>query len=211
MSRSLGTENTTQVQAETVRPLIFAELAFAGGTVRAHTGIGTITWDGNTWSGVGDFAGVSDIEEGVDVAARGLTISLNGIPSDLLPEALAANYRGRSAKVFLGFADDAGALVGTPYQVFGGRMDVLGLEDAGSTCSLSVQCENRLVDFRRSRVSRYTHEEQQARHPNDDGLRYIARIADQTIHWGPANPTTAAPSASSAQTTRAAILAHRLG
>ena len=190
MARDLGTTNTAQVQAAAVRPIVFAFLDFAGGAVRAHTGTGNITWGGYIWGGVGDFADISDIEEGVDVAARGLTLSLRGIPSSLLPEALAANYRGRTARVYLGFLDSSGALLADPYQVFGGRMDVLSLEDAGDSCSLSVQCENRLIDFRRSRVSRYTHEEQLARYPGDNGLRYIARIADQTIHWGPSNSRT---------------------
>jgi hypothetical protein len=68
-------------------------------------------------------------------------------------------------------------------------MDVLSLEDGGDNCSLSVQCENRLVDMRRSRVSRYTHDDQIAKYA-DLGLIYIARIADQTIHWGLPNTRT---------------------
>ncbi len=206
MARDLGTTNTAQVQSETVRPILFAYLDFVGGAIRAHTGIGNITWGGNTWSGVGSFADISDIEEGVDVAARGLTLSLCGIPSSLLPEALAANCRGRTVQLFLGFTDEAGTLAADPFQVFGGRMDLLSMDDGGDTCSISVQCENRLVDFRRSRVSRYTHEEQIAIHPGDLGLEFIARIADKTINWGPTNSNTAAQSASSIASQRAAIM-----
>lgn len=206
MARDLGTTNTEQVQAGEVRPVVFAQLDFYGGTVRAHTGIGDITWGGNTWSGVGDFAGVGEIEEGTDIAARGVSLSINGIPSAVLSEALGAKYRGRAAKIWLGFLNASGALLADPYQVFGGRMDVMSVEDAGDTCSISVQCENRLVDFRRSRVSRYTQEDQNARFPMDFGLQYIARIADQTIQWGPVNSNTSASSAASSNAMRTAII-----
>jgi hypothetical protein len=205
MARELGTANEAQTIAATVRPLAFAELDFADGYVRAHSGLGTITWGGNEWYGVGEFGGVGEVEEGVDVAARGLSLALNGIPSTVLPKALEANYRGRSAKLYIGFLDDAGALVDDPYQAFGGRMDTMQIEDAGETGSITVQCENRLIDFKRCRVSRYTNEEQLARYPGDLGLSFIAGIADKTLRWGPSNSNTSSSSAASANATKVVI------
>lgn len=206
MSRELGTANEAQTIAATVRPLAFAELDFSDGVVRAHSGLGAITWGGNEWHGVGEFGGIGEVEEGVDVAARGLSLALNGMPSTILPKALEANYRGRSAKLYLGFLDDTGALVGDPYQVFGGRMDTMQIEDAGESGSISVQCENRLIDFKRCRVSRYTNEEQLARYPGDSGLSFIAGIADKTLRWGPSNGNTASSSAISANAAKTVIL-----
>lgn len=205
MARELGTANEAQTIAATVRPLVFAELDFSDGFVRAHSGLGTLTWGGHDWLGVGEMGSVGEVEEGVDVAARGLTLALNGIPSTVLPKALEANYRGRAARLYIGFLGDSGALVADPYQVFGGRMDTMQIEDAGETGSITVQCENRLIDFKRCRVSRYTNEEQIARYPGDLGLSFIAGIADKTLRWGPSNSNTSSSSAASANATKVVI------
>lgn len=205
MARELGTANTAQTVATVVRPLVFAELDFSDGVVRVHNGLGSVTWGGNAWSGVGEFGGVGEIEEGVDVAARGLSLALNGIPSTILPTALAANYRGRSAKLYIGFLNTFGALVDDPYQIFGGRMDTMQIEDAGESGSISVQCENRLIDFKRCRVSRYTNEEQLARYPGDLGLSFIAGIADKTLRWGPSNSNTSSSSAAQVNAAKVVI------
>lgn len=190
MSRALGTTNAAQTVAATVRPAVLCELAFIGDPVRVHSGIGSFSWDSKTWAGVGDFGGVSDVEEGADISARGITLTLSGVPSELLAHSLATQYRGRGVKLWLGFLNESGAFVANPYQIFGGRMDTMTIEDSGETSTISVQCESRLIDLRRPRVSRYTHEEQIARHPGDLGLEFVARLAEKPLYWGIPNATS---------------------
>lgn len=191
MSRSLGTTNATRTTAKVVNVIVFCELDFVGETIRVHSNIGSITWDSKTWLGVGDFGGFSDVEEGADISARGITLTLSGIPSNLLTHALASNYRGRSAKLWFGMLSAAGVLDAAPYQIFGGRVDTMTISDEGETSTISVACENRLIDLRRPRVSRYTHEEQIARHDGDLGLSFVARLAEKPLYWGIPNSKTA--------------------
>lgn len=187
MSRDLGTENTAQVIADTVRPIVLCEIAFQDGYVRTHSGIGTISWDSKSWLGVGDFGGVSDIEEGEDIAARTVELTLSGIPSSLLDKVTAANFRGRAVKLWLAFRTEAGAFVSTPYQAFGGKIDTATIAMGGEESTISVNCENRLIDLRKARTSRYTHEEQIARFPGDLGLAFVARLAEKPLYWGVPN------------------------
>jgi hypothetical protein len=54
-----------------------------------------------------------------------------------------------------------------------------------------MTAENKLVDFRRPREVRYTHQEQQNLYPADLGLEFVNAIQEKQIYWG--NAKLAAP------------------
>jgi len=70
--------------------------------IRAWTGSGDLVFEGNTFSGVGQFGSVSEIEETTEIAARGMQFGLSGIPSSLLSSALQDMRQGRTAKLWMG-------------------------------------------------------------------------------------------------------------
>lgn len=183
MSRGLSTINSAETAARVVRPVVFCELALDD-PIRVHSGIGPLTWSESTWSGIGEFGGMSSINEGITVSAEELSVSLNGIPSDLLSAALNVEYRNKRARLWIGFVDEDGDFKDEPHQFFGGRISTMSTNDTGDTCSLNVSIESRLADLRRARVSRYTHAEQQERHAGDNGLSFVARLASAPLYWG---------------------------
>ena len=63
MTRLISNINIDASKADIVRPIYFAELFYDSGIIRVHTGVGTVTWGGNDYLGLGNFAGASDIEE----------------------------------------------------------------------------------------------------------------------------------------------------
>lgn len=183
MSRELSTTNSAECEARVVRPVLLCELMLST-PIRVHSGLGSLTWDSKTWLGVGNLGGVSEIEEGVDVSARPLVLSLSGIPSEYITMALTEEYRNKRARLWIGFLEVSGGFKDTPSQVFGGRVSTMTTSDDGTNCTLSVSLESRLADLRRARVSRYTHEEQIKRYPGDFGLSFVARLANAPIYWG---------------------------
>lgn len=197
MSRPLSTINQTASQDRVIRPVLLAELRFLEGTLYTHSAVGTINWNGHDWLGVGDMCDVGDIEEGVDVSARGTTLTLSGVPNNLIEIALQAKYRGRLAFLWLAFLTEGLEFADAPVQIFGGRMDTMNIAPTGETCTISVQVESRLIDLKRVRTSRYTMEEQVARHPGDLSLQFIARLADQPLYWGVPNAKTTSGSGTS--------------
>ena len=76
-------------------------------------------------------------------------------------------------------------------------MDVMSINDDGQEASIIMSAENRLVDFRRPREVRYTHEEQQNLYPpgpgtpGDLGLEFVNAIQEKQVYWG--NAKLAAP------------------
>jgi len=184
MSRDL----TSAVQAELlkmkVKPVIFVEAVFTSGTLRVWSGIGTVSWNGQTWTGVGNLGGISPISEGTEPHADGIELSLSGIPSDLVTKALGECRPNAPVKLWFGFLDEAEAVIADPYQSFGGRMDVPSVEEGGDTSTIKLRVENRLVDFNRARERRFTHEDQQIDYPGDLGFEYVAGHQEWNGVWG---------------------------
>tara|TARA_R100000315_G_C5229780_1_gene140735 strand:+ start:1280 stop:1891 length:612 start_codon:yes stop_codon:yes gene_type:complete len=183
MSRNLTTAVQNQLAASELEPFFAIKLAFDSGDVRIWTGYTDITVASETYIGGGQLLSISPIEETVEVAARGVNLALNGIDSSLVSVALTESYQGRAAKVYLGVIS-SGAVVADPYLVFDGRMDVMTIEDAGETASISLSAESRLIDLERARVRRFTDNDQQNQFPGDTSLRFVADLQDKEIAWG---------------------------
>lgn len=183
-ARGLTAGVAAAIAAGTVRPALFYEGEYQGGTLRLWSGIGPIVWNSLTWVGAGTLASVSPLEETRQTTAVGFTVSLSGMSSALVAIALASVRQGRPGTLWLGFFDAAGALIPDPYQLQRGRLDVSVVEDNGETCTISVQYESRLVDLERPRSRRYTAEDQAIDYPADLGFDAVPGLQDAVIVWG---------------------------
>lgn len=183
MSRSVTTAMNNQLTAAELQPFFAVDLAFDGGNLQLWTGYGDITFNSITFTGAGDILTISDVSETSEVQATGITIGFSGVPSTLIASALTETYQGRACTIYFGTLS-SGAVVADPYIVFSGRMDVMNIDDSGSTCDITLQAENRLIDLDRPRGRRYTSEDQKIDYPNDKGLEFIADLQDKEIIWG---------------------------
>jgi hypothetical protein len=183
----------TEVSASQLSPILLASFSFST-PVRLWSGYGTITVGGVTYQGIGTLGTISPVEETTDLSARGINFQLSGIPSAYVSLALTENYQGKACSVLFGALDATGAIVASPVTIFAGRMDVMSVNDDGQNATIIMSAENKLVDFRRPRETRYTHEEQQNLYPvspPDLGLEFVNAIQEKQIYWG--NAKLAAP------------------
>ena len=88
MTRSLTTAFKNETLASEITPIALVDLDFSGGHVRVWTGQGDLTWDGKTWTGTGTLLNIDAIQESTDIAAHGVSLQLNGVPSELLSTVL---------------------------------------------------------------------------------------------------------------------------
>jgi len=188
--RTISAGMTTEVSASQLSPIILASLSFAT-PVHLWSGYGTITYNSTGYLGIGTLGTISPVEETTDLAARGITMQLSGVPTAMIAVALSENYQGRECSVMFGALDSSGALVSSPITIFSGRMDVMSINDDGQNATIGMTAENKLVDFRRPREVRYTNEEQKTLYPTDKGLEFVNAIQEKEIYWG--NAKFAAP------------------
>lgn len=183
MARDLTASVISQLQSAAVTVGILFEGEFASGWIRLWSGVGNLSWDSKTWTGTGNLLGISGIDETAEVRAAGVTVSLSGIPSDLLSAALGDARSGRVGRVYLAFFS-GGSIVADPILQFEGRLDVPAIEDGPETATISISYESELIDLERARERRYTPEDQAIDFPGDLGFDYVASLQDAQIVWG---------------------------
>jgi len=187
MSRSLSSAMQAVATADVVKPLIFVEADFDSGALNLWSGVGELTYNSVTYVGAGNLLNIGSIQENVELRANGLQITLSGVLSPLLNKALTEDYQGRELVVKLGAMDSSNNVISSPVIVFSGFMDTMVIADSGEQAVIQVSVENRLIEFERNRVRRYTDNDQRIDYPNDDGFEYVAEIQEKNIVWGDAD------------------------
>lgn len=189
--RTLSADMVTEVTATQLAPILLADLQFST-PVYLWSGYGSLAYGGVTYLGIGTLGTISPIEETTDLAARGISLKLSGVPTANVAIALTENYQGRACTVLFGaLSPTAGTLVSSPITVFRGKMDVMQISDDGQSAEITMTAESRLMDFKRPREIRYTDEEQQNLFAGDVGLEFVNDIQEKPIYWGNPNQTQA--------------------
>lgn len=184
MSRNLPTAFATALDAQVLRPALLFEGEFADGWLRLWSGVGDLSWGGFTWTGAGTLLQVGSLEETQDVVASGSTVTLSGVPVEVVETAINQAEQGAPGRVYLALFDANWALIDNPVLAFAGRLDVPEVADGQGTCSVTISYESRLIDLTTPRELRYTHEAQRLAYPSDRGFEYVTSIQDKEITWG---------------------------
>jgi hypothetical protein len=172
-----------QSQAEIVRPVLLVALEYASGTQRLCSAPFPITAMGQVFEGVGTLGGVDPVRDQPGQGARPLTLSLSGIDPEAVSAALTENYRGRPGYVWVALLDVQHQVIDEPLLVFKGRMDQQTIR-LGDTATIAVTMTSRTADWDRPKGLRFTDAAQKARYPLDQGLAYVAQMADRNVVWG---------------------------
>lgn len=207
MSRDIPAAFSTAVEQTTVDIFFAIELFFDTSTLRFWSGLGEVEIAGNTYVGSGSLIQISSVDESLDISAKGATLTLSGLPSDLLALALAEPYQGRKCRIYFGIRDNApsflqqedGDYVLTESEVFidlqpeaapvmaeifTGYIDQMNIDEGPETSTIAVYVESRLIDLQRPRELRYTSESQKSRFPNDRGFDFVEDLQAKKFQWG---------------------------
>ena len=186
MSDRLSSNVATAVEAANVNLIMLAKLEFGSGTVYVHNGLGTYTWDGQSWLGVGDLGTISSVEEGVDVSPYALTLTLSGLDAGISNEALGESYYQRPVTIYLGVLDSTDSFISnTPVQIWAGHMDQMNLTvgaDGGDAVQLVAESE--LARFNLSSNMMFTNVSLQQQYSGDLFFSHLHNLDNFSLKWG---------------------------
>lgn len=177
----------TAVASDVVAPFVAFYGDFPSAPVRIWSGVGTLTFGGNNYSGMGEFLSADVVQEAIDGAAAGISVTLSGIPSGVFDPVTIDHYHGRAATMYLGcFNPDTGSVLADPITLFAGSMDSDEVKDDGSTSTVTIRAEHRLADLLRKRNYRYTQESHHALRgaTTDLGFEFVPSLQESQIQWG---------------------------
>ena len=190
MARNITSAFNTAISAQNVIPFFAVSLAFNTGTLYLWNGYGDISLTAggstNTYTGLGDAAGMSPIDEQSLIQASGANLVLNGVKSSLIATALSAQYTNRDGKIFLGMFDTSKSVIADVYTLFVGKMDVMIIRETGDTSTIELKLENRLIALERPNERRMTDEDQRNLFTGDKGFEFIPDLQDKQLVWGKA-------------------------
>lgn len=205
--RNLTPQMSAELSANSVNAVVMAEAYFDSSTLRMWTGYGSLMWGDKEFFGGGNFIGISPIDETQDTVAKGIVASLNGISSTIISLSLNERCRGRPFRLYLGAVDTKqyvatedspgrvaledgtgyvlleNQFIDSPYRIFSGIMDTMEFSDNGATADIRLSVENILITGQRSKIRRYTLEDQKKFYPADRGLDFIPQLQDKEIVW----------------------------
>jgi hypothetical protein len=203
-TRDISTAIQNNLEDDVVYPFFAVELLFDGSPLRLWTGLGTLVFDGNSWAGTGNLLDVSSVEETSEIAVRGATLTLSGVPTEVISLALSEPYQGRVANVYFGMfskgnlqkedgayilLEDGGKIqlelqeTGLT-EIFSGYMDEMNIDEGPETSTIELKVENKLIDLERARVRRFTSGYQKSVYPGDKGLDFVESLQDKEVVWG---------------------------
>ena len=186
MSRDIHSSMLTALASGEFSPFYAVDLNFHNPTTNADaplylwTGVGDLSANGNTYSGVGDLLGIGNLEEAAELKASGLSLTLSGVPDTLLTAALAHEYSGRDAKVYFGVDGNSNLI-----EVYTGFMDTMTIDDTPEAATITLTIENRLIDLERTNAFRYTQESHGSLYSGDTFFSYVQDLQDKEVEWGP--------------------------
>ena len=192
MSRGFPAAVATALAQQNVAIVTFSKLEFPSGTVYLHNSLGSYTWGGQEWLGVGDLGSISQVEEGLDVSPYAITLTLSGLDATISGAALTEDYYLHAVTVYLGVLDADDVLIDTPTQIWAGFMDQMNMTvgaDGGDAIQLVAESE--LSRFNKSLNLMYTNTAQQERSTGDLFFNFLHRIEGAKINWGSRKPGSA--------------------
>ena len=183
MVKTLSTNNSNVLNDEVLRPVYFLKSEFPSGTVYLNSSDRNITFDSNSYLGAGVIGTLTDIEETSELQANGIKFTLTGIPTTYISVSLTTEYQGSNATQYLGFLNSDYTLIDDPFIIFVGKVDTMAIS-LSDTATIELEIENRLVDWERPKISRFTNEEQQNLYSGDKGLEFVDSVAEKELFWG---------------------------
>lgn len=171
--------------------LVFID--WPSGPIRAHSGTGTISFDGSAWLGVGNFGSITIPEETSGLSSFPAEFSIVGLP-DSIQDYLDEDIRNRAVEVFGAIVSEAGGnnVVGTPFEIWSGYMDAMAFsakmenQDGTPTLSYGLRLEARGGPTIRSSTEVYhTAEDQESKYPGDTAGRLVinAEAEGSKLTW----------------------------
>jgi hypothetical protein len=180
LSRGIDPPTLAALSAPVFFPVLFVYIDWPGGAVRVHSGVGSITWGGHTWLGVGAAGEIETQGEALSPASARSRLTLYG-PFDALLAQSAVQARQRAGAIYLGTVTQRGGnvLTGLPFPVFEGFVDGLrfSARDQGGDIRFGLQVDLLSGPSLRANAAIFhSAADQQAAFPGDTAGRHLISI-----------------------------------
>jgi len=173
----------TAAQSTEFNYFVAVDLAFSSGTVYAHNSIGTITFGGNDYLGVGGLGSIGAMNESSELVDQPISLVLSGISTEIIEAVKVDDVYGRDANIYIGVLNQDGELIGTPTNWVAGYMDTTSVI-IGDENKVFIKVQTTAAKLRRKNNSRWTLESHQHVYPGDRFFEFLPYVILAQPTWG---------------------------
>jgi hypothetical protein len=202
MTRNISTSMENAIAADEMSVALLLELQLDSGTTYLHSGHGDLSYNGQTWKGVGAMGSISGVKENTSMSDGRITATLSHVPIVSLPDFVTEfsdnDPVGRAFNIYLAFLDADGKIASESddvVQITGGFIDAVEMTDGGGAAggadggiALTLASEAALLG--RTRGFRLTDQHQQRLFPGDKAFEFVTDTNLGELRWGQTNPQT---------------------
>lgn len=181
--RAIDANLKAEAESAEFKYIVLVKLAFPSGTVFAHNGVGTHSFGGDDYIGVGAFGGISPMEDTLQLRSKPIELTLSSIIPEIIDAIKTDDVFGRDADIYIGALDEDYQLKGTPDNWFSGHMETVKLI-IGSEDALAIRLQSRASRLQLRNNKRYTLEDHQTDFPGDIFFEFLPALMDAEISWG---------------------------
>ena len=143
-------------------------------TLRVHNGLGTLTFNGNAFTGVLEALQVSEVVAGTMDNAEGFVVTVPA-SADMITRARTYDYQGRPVAIYEAYLAEDGSLIGA-FQIAAGYMDTMKIEHSGTTATIEVRVDSVFQELSRPKRLLLSPNEQRSRVADDDTMDMLAGL-----------------------------------
>lgn len=187
MSASLFPERLIEEINKPNPRLVYAVKISYTTPVRAHTGVGDLIIDGETYFGVGNLSTIEPIADDNTTSPSQLSLSLSGLDSTLLSQTLNERNNNKAVRIMLVALDEDERAASAALMFTGKTTRQVYNHDRGNA-TVEVTVADRLIDWSRSATARFTDESHRSG-TNSNGdrfFRFVLQMVERAIYWGSA-------------------------
>lgn len=163
--------------------VILCKIEHPSGDFYGWSGIGPLSYDGQTWTGLGVLGEIAPVKSTSDLAIQDVQFKLSGVS----PEALGliqGSVKGKIGTVWLACLDQGEHIVADPYQLIECELDVQDFEaQEDGTVMLTITGHSGFYTMERALNEVLSPENQKLRFPSDTGLDLLPVLQNQDIAW----------------------------
>ena len=179
----LTTALATALSNKTVPLVQLVKFEFGNNVLGLNTSNFTIDWGGVSYAGAAGLGTISPVDDSPG-EIKGITLTLNGAPAEMVALALDSSdeWQGAPVTVYTAVLDENYKIAGVTLD-WSGFGDVMSIAEDGEKCTIAATAESSAVNLLRSTVLHYSAADQSAIDATDLGFNMVTDKSDEPVVW----------------------------
>jgi len=181
--RALTARTYAAIKGTPVFPVVLVTIDHPTAMLYLWSGTGPLVYGGNTYSGVGLFAGVEGVTSDSNIRIWEVQLFLSGVPADAL-DAIETSLKNKACTIDIAFMDKERNVLPDLIRMAEPTLDApIVAVDEGGLHTLVLNGQLGLWQLERILAVSWTTEQQQDVYSTDTGFDMIPELADKEVTW----------------------------